>query len=178
MDSQAVELPIVEQVKPAFSYISFVERPKYSTEIQETVIAIMYNLVKLAIGEVADISDLVGGPLIGKTITYEESKTESSVEKSQTSESIGSDSEECKTAPFILVLDNAHMMDPASWELYEALRDGCYRLAIIIILQTDYNDSVKIRADQQSTFERVWNHPSMEDNRVIELPSFSKESLE
>ena len=44
----------------------------------------------------------------------------------------------------MIILDNAHKMDPASWDLYEAITDGCYRIALILILQTDFNEDVKI----------------------------------
>ena len=76
------------------------------------------------------------------------------------------------------MLDNAHMMDSASWDLYEAIRDGCYRVAIILLLQTDHNEGVRIHPACRDTFERVWQSPSMEDNRVIELPRFNTKSLE
>ena len=36
--------------------------------------------------------------------------------------------------PYIFVLDNAHLMDVASWQLYEALSDDCQRLAIILLM--------------------------------------------
>ena len=39
--------------------------------------------------------------------------------------------------PIILVLDNAHLMDVASWQLYEALSDDCHRICIILLMQTD-----------------------------------------
>ena len=69
------------------------------------------------------------------------------------------------------------MMDQSSWKLYEAIRDGCYRIAMILSLQTDYNDGVKIHPSISKTFEKVWLSPSMEDNRVIELPSLNTNSL-
>lgn len=70
------------------------------------------------------------------------------------------------------------MMDPASWELYEAIRDGCKRIVLILILQTDYNDSLKISPNSREVFDRVWQAPCMEENRVIELPRFSTSNLE
>ena len=35
------------------------------------------------------------------------------------------DEEGGERPPIILVLDNAHLMDVASWQLYEALSDDC-----------------------------------------------------
>ena len=78
----------------------------------------------------------------------------------------------------MVVLDNAHMMDPASWDLYEAIRDGCYRIVVILLLQTDYNDGVKIHSSCRDTFERVWQSSNMDENRVIELPNLNTKSLE
>ena len=113
------------------------------------MVQILYNLVKVVIGEAEDISDLVPAQLNG----YEESKSEESKSESMISESIGTNEGETSNAPpFIVVLDNAHMMDPASWELYEAIRDGCYRIAIILLLQTDYNEAVKINPGSKETF--------------------------
>ena len=83
-----------------------------------------------------------------------------------------------KKPSFIIVLDNAHMMDAASWELYEAVRDGCHRVAMILLLQTDYNDEVKVHPSCKDTFEKVWQSPFMEANRVIELPRLTNKSLE
>ena len=77
-----------------------------------------------------------------------------------------------------MVLDNAQMMDTASWELYEAIRDGCYRISLILMLQTDFNEDVKIHSSCKTTFDRVWQSASMEDNRVVELPNLSVKSLE
>ena len=69
-------------------------------------------------------------------------------------------------------------MDPASWDLYEAIRDGCYRVALILMLQTDFNEDVKIHSACKPTFDRVWQGGSMEDNRVIELPNLTHKNLE
>ena len=70
------------------------------------------------------------------------------------------------------------MMDPASWELYEAIRDGCKRIVLILILQTDYNDSLKISPGSREVFDRIWSAPIMEENRVIELPRFTIDNLD
>ena len=45
-----------------------------------------------------------------------------------------------------MILDNAQMMDIASWELYEAIRDGCFRITLILILQTDSNEDMKVHS--------------------------------
>ena len=48
--------------------------------------------------------------------------------------------------PFVMILDNAQMMDIASWELYEAIRDGCFRITLILIIQTDSNEDMKVHS--------------------------------
>jgi len=178
MSSQEVEMPIVEPITPEPAPFPFIMRPKYTEEETEIILQVMYNLVKLAIGEGEDLSQLRPGHLSGvQEDAYEDSKSESS--ESFASQSVGSkDETDNKSPPFIIVLDNAHMMDPASWELYEAIRDGCKRIVLILILQTDYNDSLKISPGSREVFDRIWSAPVMEDNRVIELPRFSIDNLE
>ena len=70
------------------------------------------------------------------------------------------------------------MMDAASWELYEAIRDGCCRIAIVILMQTDDDGEFKTHSTSKDAFERVWFDPSMQSNRVIELPRLREEYLE
>jgi hypothetical protein len=53
----------------------------------------------------------------------------------------------------IIILDNAHMMDQASWQLFEAIRDECYRVAIILCVQTDDQDKIKINSEVKPVFE-------------------------
>ena len=69
-------------------------------------------------------------------------------------------------------------MDIASWELYEAIRDGCFRITLILILQTDSNEDMKVHSQCRSTFDRIWHSANMEDNRVIDLPNLTKNTLE
>ena len=64
-------------------------------------------------------------------------------------------------APFIIVLDNAHMMDSASWELYAAIRDECDRIAIILLMQTDGDGEFKIHQACRDKFDEVWHDSSM-----------------
>ena len=53
------------------------------------------------------------------------------------------------------------MMDAASWELYEAIRDGCCRIAIVILMQTDDDGEFKTHSTSKDAFERVWFDSSM-----------------
>ena len=70
------------------------------------------------------------------------------------------------------------MMDQTSWELYEAIRDGCYKIVLILLLQTDFNEDVKIHASCRATFDKIWQSAAMEENRVIELPNLTVNNLE
>ena len=109
----------------------------------------MYHFVKVAIGEGEDIAEL-----IPKLYDGIESQSVASSNSQMTSKS-SSDGPPSRE-PFIFILDNAHKMDPASWDLYEAIRDGCCRVALILMLQTDFNEDVKIHSACRSTFDRVW----------------------
>ena len=54
-----VEMPIVEQIKPKAAMFPFVRRPEYEDQDREDIIQMLYHLVKIAIGEAGDISDLI-----------------------------------------------------------------------------------------------------------------------
>ena len=51
--------------------------------------------------------------------------------------------------PIILVLDNAHLMDAPSWQLYAALSDACHRICIVLLMQTDDQDNLKINLNDK-----------------------------
>lgn len=120
------------------------------------------DLIKMAIGETEDIS-----------ILNQTKKTSTSKSKTQ-----DSNEEEEQQPITIIILDNAHMMDVASWQLFEAINDDCSRIAIILLMQTDEADKLKIPADVKSVFESIWLSPQMEELIQIDLPFFDEKQLD
>ena len=57
----------------------------------------------------------------------------------------------------MIVIDNAHAMCPASWELLEQISDECYRVVVLLLMQSDDMDRIQIHPDSIKTFERVHN---------------------
>jgi len=49
--------------------------------------------------------------------------------------------------PMLVILDNCSLMDEPSWKLVELIKDECSRIAIILIVQTDRNNQMKIHPD-------------------------------
>lgn len=48
--------------------------------------------------------------------------------------------------PITLILDTAHIMDTVSWRLFEKIKK-CKRIAVILIMQTDEKDIIKIHPE-------------------------------
>lgn len=46
--------------------------------------------------------------------------------------------------PMIIVLDSTWLMDQASWELLGMLKSECKRIAFVLVLRTDPDNSYKI----------------------------------
>lgn len=79
-------------------------------------------------------------------------------------------------APIMVVLDTAHLMGPASWQLLYELKQYCTRLCIILLLQTNYLDEIKIAPASAEAYQVAWS--KMDDLKVIDLPSLTVDSLE
>jgi hypothetical protein len=47
----------------------------------------------------------------------------------------------------LIILDTVQLMDEASWRLIELIKDECRRIAIIMLIQTDSNNKIKIQAE-------------------------------
>ena len=118
----------IEQIQPKESSFPFVQRPEYEEEHKQEIILVLFHFVKIAIGEGDEIRELV--PDLQSLITGSENAQSESSDKSSSSNSLDMPD----NPPFIIIFDNAHLMDAASWDLYEAVRDGCYRLVLIMML--------------------------------------------
>ena len=143
----------------------FIARPDYANEDRQQVIELLSNFVKLVLGETEDVSGLI------------------SFDNKNRSRQMGGTSDDddpSEQAPVIFVLDNAHLMDVASWQLYEALSDDCRRICIILLMQTDDQDNLKIGLtgkDDKQIFETIWGDDSMEEMRVVDLPRLDPTAL-
>ena len=77
--------------------------------------------------------------------------------------------------PFILMIDNAHNMCPTSWQLLESIIFDCYRLVVILLVQSDEMDRMKIHQDSIETFESVYAEITEHVEEIVEkdLPRMS-----
>lgn len=137
------------QITPKRTPFSFVSRPDYDE--RNEIIDVLLIFFKIAIGETEEISNLQASQV--------KSASRSRVMGDSSEQSQG-DSEKPMS---IIILDNAHMMDAASWMLFEAVRDECERVAIILCMQTDDQDNLKIHQDVRPVFESIWFSHAMED---------------
>ena len=95
----------------------FITRPNYSSEDRHAIIEILTNFVKLVIGEQGDLSGIT------------QFRNKNQKKKLDSDDELSQDK-----PPIILVLDNAHLMDIASWQLYEALITECRRICIVLLM--------------------------------------------
>ncbi len=76
----------------------------------------------------------------------------------------------------LVILDTVQLMDEASWKLIELIKDECRRIAIILLIQTDSNNQIKIHPEAREFFEETFrNH--MDLIKVIDLPPLRVEEL-
>jgi len=69
-------------------------------------------------------------------------------------------------------------MCPTSWELLESITEECYRLVVVLLMQSDDMDRIRIHRDSIKKFESVYESIS-EQVEIIEkdLPRLSTENL-
>ena len=77
--------------------------------------------------------------------------------------------------PILVVIDTAHMMDIPSYKLFKSIVSSVRRLGLVLLLQTDEMDVLKINPESRQEFDRVWLH--VENLRVIDLPSLDHKGL-
>lgn len=74
----------------------------------------------------------------------------------------------------VIVLDDAHKMDQASWQFFEAIRDDCTRVCILMCMQTDENDQFKIPPANETIFNTIWFSQQMEELYQVDMPYFEE----
>ena len=77
--------------------------------------------------------------------------------------------------PILVVIDTAHMMDIPSYKLFKSIVSSVRRLGLVLLLQTDEMDVLKINPESRQEFDRVWLN--VENLRVIDLPSLDHKGL-
>jgi hypothetical protein len=81
-------------------------------------------------------------------------------------------------SPILIILDTVYFMDEASWRLLELIKDECSRVAVIMLMQTDTNNSVKIHPEARQFYEETFgNSVNRGVFQVIDLPPFKLEDL-
>lgn len=78
--------------------------------------------------------------------------------------------------PMIIILDTVYLMDEASWKLLELIKDECYQIAVILLMQTDTNNQAKIHPEARTFYNETFgNH--LELFKIIDLPPFKVDEL-
>ena len=139
------------QIMPKPTPFPFCTRPDYDKRAD--IIELLLDFFKMGIGETEDMS-LIDVSKLDKSQTRAQKSEGSSDESNQKSG---------ETPVTIIILDNAHLMDQASWQLFEAIRDDCYKVAIIMCMRTDDVGQLCIAADVKPVFDSIWFTPAMED---------------
>lgn len=56
------------------------------------------------------------------------------------------------STPIILILDSTHLMDSASWELFDLVKDECRRIGVILLQLCDDLGELVINSEARETF--------------------------
>jgi predicted ATPase len=78
--------------------------------------------------------------------------------------------------PMLIILDTVQLMDEASWRLIELIKDECRRIAIILLIQTDSNNQIKIHPEARQFFDETFRY-HMNLIKIIDLPPLRVEEL-
>lgn len=131
----------------------FVKRQRFPEELEEDVLEFVVDFVKEALGEKEDCS------------------SDSDDDRSSRPGSSGG-----TTHPMLLVFDAVFLMDEASWKLLELVKDECGQVAVVLLMQTDTNNQLKILPEAREFYQGFFgNHPEL--FQVVDLPPFKVEDL-
>jgi len=71
-------------------------------------------------------------------------------------------------------MDTVHFLDANSWNFLEKLCTGdCKRLTIIMVMQTDNKDDIKIADSAKTAFKKVWVSEAFEGLQMIDMPNLT-----
>lgn len=149
----------VQQKMPVFAGPPFVTREDYESVVKQDLITFLTELMKCMVGEENDISGW--NSMMDNT-------------RNRSRQDMTGELDEDKP-PFILMIDNAHNMCPTSWQLLESIIFDCYRLVVILLVQSDEMDRMKIHQDSIETFESVYAEITEHVEEIVEkdLPRMS-----
>ena len=77
--------------------------------------------------------------------------------------------------PLLVVLDTVHLMDEPSWRLLELIKDECYHIGILLLVQTDTNNTIKIHPEARAFYDETFG--SNQQITMVDLPQLKKEDL-
>jgi len=161
---------LAKQVGPKNRAFPFIQRVDY--EERQDIIELVVVFVKLVIGEVDDVS-------IDMQSTSQGAPWKNNRKHANSSdlENDNGPADQDSLPPMVVILDTAQYMDASSWQLYEAIRDDCFRICLILLLQTDDADELRVHPEAQKEFESVWNSKNMEDLRQVDMPTLDEKDL-
>ena len=122
--------------------LQFVKREVYAEETVDSILDFIIGFIKIVLGDEQSFS--------------EEFQSQSKSSVSAAGNPLGLTHGE----PLLVVLDTVHLMDEPSWRLLELIKDECYRIGILLLVQTDTNNTIKIHPDARSFYEETFgtNH--------------------
>ena len=141
--------------------------PEYEENTTEEIIEFFTNLFRLMLGDTEDVS---------QWLSFDNQKASAMLPSNDGSD----DSFNLNRHPFLIVIDNAHRMDKVSWLMFYSLMSDCTNFAIVMLMQTDDLDRIKIKDEVASEFEKViTNLIENLDHSIIEkeLPRLDQETL-
>ena len=60
-------------------------------------------------------------------------------------------------APIVIFIDNAQDMCPTSWLFLDNILEECYQVVVILLVQSDDMDRMKIHPQSVQAFEQAYN---------------------
>ena len=111
----------------------FVKRQRFHEDVEEDALEFMVEFVKEALGEREDCS----------------SDSRLGVSDDERASRLGSGG---TAFPMLLVFDTVFLIDEASWKLLELVKDECGQLAVVLLMQTDTNNQVKVHPEAREFY--------------------------
>ena len=85
--------------------------------------------------------------------------------------------------PMMIVIDNAHRMDPTSWFLLKDILHEVKRLAIFLLVKSDDRDRIMIVNESTAAFDLIWGELLKDDRQnyinlhLVDLPTLSVDNI-
>lgn len=75
--------------------------------------------------------------------------------------------------PIMIVIDNAHLMCPTSWALFELIIAETEGVAFFLIMQSDDRARLRIPKESQAAFNLTWQTIDSDSSlniRMVDMP--------